>query len=343
MESGRQYKSTRMQCFELLSRHNVLRSSDPCESEAILSQDLCPHVLTLTDPAALHTVQNRVSLSFSKLMYVSYGTAVHVRGARIGDSYIIFLPQSGRSLVRIGSTPVSVRNGGGAVIAPEVPFVIDADRATSALIWRVERCAVERLAGIAAGDDQALIVEFTPSLDVTRGPAARLARAMQFMARELDSSEGATASPLALERLEEALTFTLLDVQSENWKASRLRRGRGAVPACVRRVEEYVEAHIAEGVSTESMIRIADVSGRSLFRAFRAFRSVSPQEYVRRMRLGKVRDDLKRSQPGSTVTSVLSRWGVTQFGRFAAEYKRCYRELPSQTHRAAVAAHRRAG
>lgn len=332
-----------MQCLELLTRHNVLRSSDPDESEAVLSRNLCPHVLRLTDCARLHTVQNCATLGFSKLMFVSYGTAVQVTKAQVSDSYIVCLPQSGRSLLRVGSKPVSVPSGHGAVIAPRIPFLIDADQETSALVWRLDRYALERLAGIATGDDAASAVEFAPSLDLTRGPGAGLARALRFVAQELDAGEGVSASPLALERLEQALTFALLDTQPQDWKAARLRHGRGAAPACVRRVEEYLQASIAEGVSTESLVRVSGVSGRTLFRAFRTFRGVSPQEYLRQTRLRKVRDDLKRAQPGSTVTSVLSRWGITQFGRFAAEYKRRFGELPSQTHRAAVASYRSMG
>ena len=236
-----------MQCLELLTRHNVLRSSDPCESEAILSRNLCPHVLRLSGSDGLHTVQNCATLGFSKLIFLSYGTAVQVTGAQVGDSYLVYLPQSGRSTLRVGAKPVSVPSGYGAIIAPKVPFLIDADRETSALVWRLDRYALERLAGIATGDDAASTVEFTPSLDLSRGPGAGLARAIRFVAQEMDAAEGVSASPLALERLEQALTFALLDTQPEDWRTARLRHGRGAAPACVRRVEEYLEigrAHV---------------------------------------------------------------------------------------------------
>jgi AraC family ethanolamine operon transcriptional activator len=55
-------------------------------------------------------------------------------------------------------------------------------------------------------------------------------------------------------------------------------------------------------------------------------------EFIRRMRLHAVRRDLLAAQPGgATVTQIAMTFGFYQLGRFSAEYRALFGELPSAT------------
>jgi len=67
-------------------------------------------------------------------------------------------------------------------------------------------------------------------------------------------------------------------------------------------------------------------------RTFNTHHGVSPIQYVKLIRLEAVRRSLANSDPLSiTVGGVASEFGFRQLGRFSAEYRKVYGEIPSVT------------
>jgi hypothetical protein len=66
---------------------------------------------------------------------------------------------------------------------------------------------------------------------------------------------------------------------------------------------------------------------------FRQRMGVTPTQYLRGVRLGRVRADLLASQPAdpTTVAETAHRWGFAHLGRFAQYYRQRYGESPSDT------------
>jgi len=74
------------------------------------------------------------------------------------------------------------------------------------------------------------------------------------------------------------------------------------------------------------------VSPRKLAYCFRDVLGLSPNKYLRALRLNGVRRELKRSsRTDAAVQDVAARWGFWHLGDFSADYKRHFDELPSQT------------
>jgi len=102
--------------------------------------------------------------------------------------------------------------------------------------------------------------------------------------------------------------------------------------AAVRRIEEYLAAYDRALPSIADLCAIANVSERTLDYAFREQLDTPPARYLRLRRLNKVRDEMRSGDPESVrVTDVAMRWGFWELGRFAAEYRALFRELPSAT------------
>jgi AraC family ethanolamine operon transcriptional activator len=99
-----------------------------------------------------------------------------------------------------------------------------------------------------------------------------------------------------------------------------------------RGVEEYLELRLREPLMVQDLCAEFDVSARTLEYAFREAFGLTPMAYFKARRLNAVRQALKQAAPGSTtVHAVAQQWGFWHTGAFAAEYRRLFGELPSET------------
>jgi AraC family ethanolamine operon transcriptional activator len=100
----------------------------------------------------------------------------------------------------------------------------------------------------------------------------------------------------------------------------------------VRDAEDYLEARLAEPVTTIDLCRHLNVSRRTLFYAFGEVRGVSPMAYFKARRLNRARADLKGADPRTArVRDVARRWGFGHLSQFASDYARQFGERPSRT------------
>jgi len=162
-------------------------------------------------------------------------------------------------------------------------------------------------------------------------PEPRMIRALVgAMVAELDREEPDVSS-LALAELEQAIHVAFLCGVGHNYSHLLDGRPRRVAPAQVRRVEAYIEAHWNQPVSIEGLAVAANVSARSVFHAFKAFRGYSPMEFLKRERLRHAREMLTRSGPHESVTNVTFACGFGNMGRFAHDYQKAFGEMPSET------------
>src|SRR5262249_19159532 len=100
--------------------------------------------------------------------------------------------------------------------------------------------------------------------------------------------------------------------------------------------------------TVSDLARRAGLSTRALQYGFAAQTGLSPMAYLRDVRLRRAHADLQaeaalrssatppvafpaRGTPGLGVAGIASRWGFTNFGRFAAAYRARYGHPPSDT------------
>lgn len=105
-----------------------------------------------------------------------------------------------------------------------------------------------------------------------------------------------------------------------------------AIEEMISQALEYIRAKGSEPITIGNLARDLDMSERTLLRAFREYLGMSPKQYLKYRQLNITRRALRNhAQLGQQVTKILSDNGITEFGRFAAEYKRLFAELPSET------------
>ena len=90
--------------------------------------------------------------------------------------------------------------------------------------------------------------------------------------------------------------------------------------------------HLAKPVSIAEVASVAGVSARTLSRAFQRRRGTTIKGFLKERRLEAANRALILADPDETnVTRVALDLGFDQLGRFSADYKRAFDELPSET------------
>jgi len=192
---------------------------------------------------------------------------------------------------------------------------------------RIGQAGLKRLLGGAA---RAALVTLPPAtMDLLRIGVARALEA--GLARPSGSSRWIHAEIPAL--LVRALGAAAVDARGPS------TTGRARV---VREAMALVRGHGHELTSVSDLCRRVGATERSLQRGFREIAGVSPKEYLVAHRLDGVRRALRRADPSSTrVADVANEWGYWHLGQFAADYRRQFGEMPSETLRNRLAARRR--
>ena len=99
-----------------------------------------------------------------------------------------------------------------------------------------------------------------------------------------------------------------------------------------RAAVEYMIANAHLPIRTEDVADAVGMSQRSLQTAFRREHNITAIDYLRRVRLDRVQEELRRSDPGrATVAEIAQRWGFAHLGRFSASYTNRFGEYPSTT------------
>lgn len=99
-----------------------------------------------------------------------------------------------------------------------------------------------------------------------------------------------------------------------------------------RKAEEYMRSHLGEPVGAIDICRELGVSDRTLRLAFRERVGIGPMAYFKNLRLNAVRSRL-RVEPVTAIADVAGAFGFHHAGNFAADYRRLFRERPSETPR----------
>jgi AraC-like DNA-binding protein len=109
--------------------------------------------------------------------------------------------------------------------------------------------------------------------------------------------------------------------------------GRGAPVASrdVRRAEAFMRSHSRDEISLADIVAAAGVATRTLQNNFMRYRTMTPMEYLLRIRLEAVRERLMAGAEASSITNVALEAGFKHPSRFASSYRAQYGELPSAT------------
>ncbi|MCA8204109.1 AraC family transcriptional regulator [Burkholderia sp. AU33545] len=312
----------------------LLQSDDVDEVRARVADVFKPHRLTLTgDSRALHGRMHHARWGNLSLNLLDYGGEVSIEPGPLEHFYLLQIPLRGDAEIECGATRFVSSPDTASLLSPTLPLRMRWGEACPQVILRIEREVMERHAQRHVGDDRRVPVEFEPEFSLSSQQGACLAQMLPMLANAIATDGHPLRHPLAFEQLESTLLNLLLYGHPNSARNGTRPAPAPLAPFYVRRVEEYIRAHLDEPLTIERLAELAGVSPSTLFAGFRNRHGITPMGFVRQLRLQHVRDELlDDATPGlASVTDVALKWGFAHLGRFAIDYKRAFGESPSAT------------
>ena len=97
-------------------------------------------------------------------------------------------------------------------------------------------------------------------------------------------------------------------------------------------VRAYIHTHLDEQLSIEALASKFKLSERTLRNYFKEELHISPKEYLTKLRLTRIRDELKvLDKEKGVIEKTARKFGFNQMGQFSKVYKDFFGELPSRT------------
>ncbi|APG88215.1 thc operon regulatory protein ThcR (plasmid) [Sinorhizobium americanum CCGM7] len=306
---------------------------DPDELAAVLSTPASPIKVEKLSGEALSFDCEFYSTGVISFGSCAYEGEMECKRQAPSDKLLIFVPTRGAALFEPGGREIWSRPGQGTIVdgarservrlhGPRRHFTlfIDQRKITNHLINMLERTISGNL-------------EFYPHMDLTAGPGLALAQLVETTCKGLRGDAPLRQSPLALASLGDAVTHLILEAVPHRYSDQLASTAPLPAPRHVKWAIDFMQAHIAQPITMAEIAAAAKVSVRTLQQGFRQFRLTTPMAYLHELRLTAAHQDLMNTHEAQSVAEIALKWGFTHLGRFAADYKKRFGVLPSQTMR----------
>lgn len=163
---------------------------------------------------------------------------------------------------------------------------------------------------------------------------ARSGLLADFLLRAFESSRDHSEHLLIPSNLKQ-LAEEFYALLNETVSAGQGAQATGVCPnreRIVRRVRRFLDANPESALSITDICDEVGVTRRTLQNAIQEVFGISPQHYLKAIRLNGFRRALKaRDSLRESIGDVAARWGFWHLSQLAQDYRRLFGELPSQT------------
>lgn len=308
----------------------LFASRDLQETCSQISRVMKPHALQVVGPRQrLDARMHHLTFGDVSLSRLRHGAEVRIEPGELSDFFLVMMPLHGHAQVRCGNEAVDSTPDVASVISAHLGTTMHWSADCDQLMVRISRPFLERMLTAQLGREPDAPLQF--ALGFRWRDHAAWHCLVRYLIDWADQPVQPTDHKIIVGQLEQLVASSLLCSQPHNFSAAPAARRSVVLPRHVKRVQEYLQAHAHESIRAETLADVAGVSLRSLYAGFQDFCGVSPMQYLRNIRLERVRAELLAGTVTGGVASVALRWGFSHLGRFSAEYKAHFGESPSQT------------
>ena len=316
-----------------LARYEISHSSDADHVREAFSRVFRPHRLEVFGgDAPLDARLRSARLRDVSVSVISYGGDVRLDSDPTDTFFAVLIPLAGEAEVRCGVERVRSSVDRACVLSPSgsVRLLWPADCVQ--LVVRMERASVEACLSDLLGASVREPLRFAPAMDLRSGYGHSWRRGLDLLVAELDRPGSLLEKRAVSDMFERTLMTALLMGHPSNYTRMLDGEVSAAPNRAVSIALEWMDNHPKWQHTTASLAREAKVTERCLQQGFRKHLKMGPMEYLREIRLRRVRDQLRASQADAvTVSEVAAQWGFLHAGHFAAHYHRRFGERPSDT------------
>ncbi|MDF3280786.1 AraC family transcriptional regulator [Gordonia sp. N1V] len=316
-----------------LSNFELAYADDVDAARASVGDAFCRHGLAPMERADGFMARfHGVQLGGVGLYYLDYGASVRIDPTALDDFYLVQIPLSGSAVI-VGedwdmvSTPKSA-----SVLQPDEKISMRWAAGNRQLLVRIDSVVLHEQLRKRLGRIPRQHLRFAPALSTTSHAERAWLALVHTLVDSVDTL-GPHSNQLAVGELGAAVVNQLLLSQPHNYSAEV--HGISAatpVPRAVRRAADLLAERADQQINIPDIADEVGLSVRSLQTGFRTHFETSPTEYLRTVRLERVRTALiDADATRATVADIALRWGFVHLGRFAATYRAAYGESPATT------------
>jgi AraC-like DNA-binding protein len=277
-----------------------------------------------------------VAWNFTRLKHIDLGYSHYNSPVSVGIAGISMVRQmfslTGSSRTAFGSRQFTSDRDHSTIIPAGAEARVDRGAGHGELRVRIDAVALQAKLGAIVGTPIVRGIEF--AVPGTAPELQRLCRLLEFLAGQLDSDDAKIPDQLMAE-YEQLVIVSFLTANRHNFSHLLDRTQPAPGPWQVRLVEEYIEANWKLPLNIESLAAVTGGSARSIFKAFKEARGVSPMAFVKSVRLKQAHAMLQAKDDAVSVIHVAFQCGFLNPGHFARDYRQAFGELPSETLRTA--------
>ncbi len=225
---------------------------------------------------------------------------------------------------------------------PGSAFLLPAERPSALLVgavamatlqvpWTAVGALAEERTGMPAAD-----LRFAAMAPVSAAQAAAFGRTVDFLCDELITTALTEIEPLLAQELTRLAATAMLETFPNTAMTLSYRPGPGWVASgTVSRAAEFIDAHAGQPITVAEVAESAQVTVFALRYSFQHHLGLTPEQYLRRVRLERARQDLASPHPacGMTAAGVSRRWGWVSLSQFNRACLRRFGKLPGLTSR----------
>ncbi|WP_367393267.1 AraC family transcriptional regulator [Pseudomonas sp. X4] len=262
---------------------------------------------------------------------MSFGGEVAINPGKLDDIVLVQSVLTGHEHVISDQLSLSCNPGHASVFNYHRYSFFNHFPGTDKLLVRIDRTLLETMLQRQLGRSIKQDIYFQPHLPTDTSAGQNWLQTLGWAYSQLSSSS-LLSSHLQIQ-IGEVLASSLLEFHESNHSpALRESAEKKVVPAVVRMTEEFMEEHAQEPLTISQIARHAGVTARTVQLSFQRFRGLSPMQFLKEIRLQRVRVDLETQQHADgQVSSTALKWGFTHLGRFSSDYKQRFGESPSTT------------
>jgi AraC-like DNA-binding protein len=304
-----------------LHAYRLFESDDLEETRELISRVMQPHALMPRGLGHGRSFMDFCKLGGSGLGVIAFGNTMRVDVEAVEGYYLLMFCLTGGAQVRSQGRSFDVDQNRGVLCAPGQPFeaVLSAD--CQQFILRIDPVTLAAQAGTTM---PALAQEVSVGGARLRGWLQQL----QLLAGAPELLACANQNPRVGVQLERLLVDLLVVGHTSPEPAAQRRP---LSPGFVKRAEDYMVEKCADPLTLADIAAAAGVPERTLREGFQRFRSVSPMQHLRQLRMQRARDTLLGARVDIRIADIALDCGFTHLGRFAIAYKEMFGESPSDT------------
>ncbi|WP_417794478.1 AraC family transcriptional regulator [Terasakiella pusilla] len=310
--------------MEYLSSFNVFKSSDPDTIETVIASYTSPFKMGISRKSTgFNANLNMTKVHKLDFAHSTFGDP-EIEWSSKGESdnsYIFFIPTSGGGEVTHQKQNWEFSSSTGVVwdMAHDISASQQSFHSFSLTLSKEKLAAhASALGGPQCGMTGVML---DPMVNLASPAGMLFKNTIKSVADALDGPAGNTINDLVLSQYSDLILTQILTQFSPIVR----RELNGPVssyilPKNIKLARDYIHSHISEKLDMMILSQVSNCSYRTLQRGFMSAFNLTPIQYIRKVRLQFVKNEINLAGPEITISAIARKWGFGHLGRFANEF-----------------------